>query len=66
MIGYCAVCSGSVVSKSFATPWTVAHQAPLSIGSSRQEYWSGFPCPLPGDFPNPGIKPRPPALQGDS
>ena len=39
------------------TPWTVAHQAPLSMGFSRQEYWSGLPCPLPGDLPDPGIKP---------
>ena len=36
-----------------ATPWTVAHQAPLSLGFSRQEYWSGLPCPSPGDLPNP-------------
>ena len=42
---------------------TVAHQASLSMGSSRQEYWSGLPCPLPGDIPNPGIKPASPALQ---
>ena len=41
----------------FATPWTIAHQAPLSMGFSRQEYWSGLPCPPPGDLPNPGIKP---------
>ena len=40
------------------TPWTVACQAPLSIGFSRQEYWSGLPCPPPGDIPNPGMKPR--------
>ena len=40
-----------------ATPWTVAHQAPLSMGFSRQEYWSGLSCPPPGDFPDPGIKP---------
>ena len=40
----------------FATPWTVAHQAPLSIGFSRQEYWSGLSCPLPGDLPDPGIE----------
>ena len=40
----------------FATPWTVAHQAPLSMGFSRQEYWSGLPYPPPGGFPNPGIK----------
>ena len=39
------------------TLWTVAHQAPLSMGFSRQEYWSGFLCPLPGDLPNPGIEP---------
>ena len=39
-----------------ATLWTVAHQAPLSMGFSRQEYWSGLPFPAPGDFPNPGIK----------
>ena len=50
----------------FATPWTVAHQAPLSMGFSRQEYWSGLPCPSPGDLPKPGIKPRRPALQRDS
>ena len=41
----------------FATPWTVARQAPLSMGFSRQEYWSGLPCPPQGDLPNPGIKP---------
>ena len=40
-----------------ATLWTVAHQAPLSMGFSRQEYWSGLLCPLPGDLPNPGIEP---------
>ena len=39
------------------TPWTVAHQAPLSMGFPRQEYWSGLPCPPPGDLPNPGIEP---------
>ena len=38
-------------------PWTVACQAPLSIGIRRQEYWSGLPCPPPGDLPNPGVKP---------
>ena len=47
----------------FATPWTVAHQAPLSMEFSRPEYWSGLPFPSPGDLPNPGIKPRTPALQ---
>ena len=40
----------------FVTPWTVAHQAPLSMESSRQEYWSGLPCPPPGDLPDPGIE----------
>ena len=48
------------------TPWTVARQAPLSVGFSRQEYWSGLPFPSPGDLPDPGIKPRSPALQADS
>ena len=38
----------------FATLWTVAHQAPLSMGFFRQEYWSGLPCPPPGDLPDPG------------
>ena len=47
----------------FPTPWTVACQAPLSIGFSRQEYWSGLPFPSPGDLPNPGIEPESPALQ---
>ena len=50
----------------FATLWTVAHQAPLSMGFSRQEYWSGLPFPSPGDLPDPGIKPRSPALQADA
>ena len=48
------------------TLWTVAHQAPPSMGLSRQEYWSGLPFPSPGDLPNPGIKPRSPALQADA
>ena len=51
---------------SFATPWTVACQAPLSRGFSRQEYWSGLPFPSPGDLPDLGIKPTSPALQVDS
>ena len=50
----------------FASPWTVAHQAPLSMGFSRQEYWSGLPFTSPGDLPNTGIEPRSPALQADS
>ena len=49
----------------FATPWTVVHQAPPSMGFSRQGYWSGLPFPSPGDLPNPGIEPRSPALQAD-
>ena len=48
----------------FAAPWTVACLAPPSMGFSRQEYWSGVTCPSPGDLPNPGIKPRSPALAG--
>ena len=51
----------------FAIPWTVAHQAPLSMEFSRQEYWSGLPFPSPGDLPNPEIEPvslRSPALAG--
>ena len=48
------------------TPWTVAHQAPLSMEFSGQEYWSGLSFPSPGDLPNPGIEPRSPALQADS
>ena len=50
----------------FATPWTVASQAPLSMKFSRQEYWSGVPFPPPGDLPNPGMEPGSPALQADS
>ena len=48
----------------FVIPWTVAHQAPLSTGFSRQEYRSGLPCPSPGDLPDPGIQPVSPALAG--
>ena len=48
------------------TPWTVAHQAPLSMGFSRQEYWSGLLFPSPGNLPDPGIEPGSPALQADS
>ena len=50
----------------FVTPWTAACQAPLSKGFSTQGYWSGYPCPPPGDPPNPGIEPRSPSLQADS
>ena len=48
------------------TPWAVAHQALLSMGFPRQEYWSGLPSPTPGDVPNPELKPRSPAWQADS
>ena len=60
---------GALVARScltLVTTWTVAHQAPLSMGFSRQEYWSGLPVPSPGDLPNPGIEPRSPALQAGS
>ena len=50
----------------FATPWTVAYQAPPSMGFSRQECWSGLPFPFPGDLPDPGIEPGSPALQADT
>ena len=50
----------------FVTPWTVAYRAPLSMGFSRQEYWSGLPLPSPGDLPDPGIEPRSPTLQADT
>ena len=50
----------------FVTPWTVAHQAPQSMGFSRQEYWSGLPFPSSGDLPNPGMEPGSPALQTDA
>ena len=50
----------------FATPWTISHQAPPSMGFSRQEYWSGLPFPSPGDLPNPGIEPGSPALYADT
>ena len=64
----CALsCFGRV--RLFATPWNVAHRAPLSIEFSKQEYWSGLPFPSPGDLPDPGLKPTSPAipaLQADS
>ena len=49
-----------------AAPWTVARQAPLSMGFSRQEHWSGLPCPPPGDLSNPGIRPRSSHIAADS
>ena len=48
----------------FAIPWTVANQVPLSMGFSRQEYWSGLSCAPPGNLPNPEIEPTSPALAG--
>ena len=50
----------------FAIPWTVTHQALLSTGFPRQEYWSGLSFPSPGDLPDPEIKPKSPALQADT
>ena len=50
----------------FATPWTLAHQAPLPVGFPRQEYWGGLLFSFPGDLPNPGIEPASPAWQVDS
>ena len=50
----------------FETPWTIAYQAPPSMGFSRQEYWSGLPFPSPGDLLNQGIEPGSPALQTDA
>ena len=60
---YCAVLSQV---RLFGTPRTEARQAPLSMGVSRPEYWSGWPFPSPGDLSNPGIEPRSPTLQPDS
>ena len=56
----------SVGSNSFVTPWTITHQAPLSLEFYKQEYWSGLPFPSPGDLSNPGTEPGSPALQADS
>ena len=63
-----AVCVCVLLSRAglFVTLWTVAHQAPLSMGFFRQEYWSGLPVPSPGDLLNPGIEPESPSLQADS
>ena len=60
-----AVLGSSVVANS-VTPWTVACHVPLSMQFFSPEYWSGKPFPSPGDLPNPGIEPGPPALQVDS
>ena len=68
---YCCyyIGGGGLVTKLYltlVTPWTIAHQAPLSMGFSRQEYWGGLPLPSPEHLPNPGIKPVSPAWQADS
>ena len=66
---YYSYCGGGFVTKScltLVTPWAVASEAPLSVGFSRREYWSGLPFPSPGDLPNPGIKSRFPTQQADS
>ena len=66
-VGYAVLCAQSLSRvRLFVTPWTVAHQASLSMEILQAKYWSGLPCPPPGDFPKPGIEPRPPALQVDS
>ena len=61
--GLC-VRSGALSCLTLVTPWTVPHQTALSMGFPRQEYWSGLPFPIPGDFPNPGIELISPALAG--
>ena len=60
------VCESLSRVQPFATAWAVAHQAPLSMGFSRQEYWSGLSFPSPGDLPDPGTEPGSLALQADS
>ena len=62
-MGYMHECQVASVMSDSATLWTIAHHAPLSMGFSRQEYWSGLQCSPPGDLPDPGIEPRSPALQ---
>ena len=62
----CVCVSHSIISNSLATPWTGAHQAPLSTGITRQEYWSEVSFLSPGDLPDPGIEPGSPASQADS
>ena len=68
-VGLLSNTGGGLVAKScltLATPWIVACQTPMSMGFSRQEYWSGLPFPSPGALPDPGIEPRSPGLQADS
>ena len=61
---YCVRAQPLICVRLFATPWTIAHQAPPSMGLSKQEYWSGLPFPSPEDLPDPGIEPLSPALAG--
>ena len=56
----------SMLCRTLGAPWTVACQAPLAMGFSKQQYWSGLPFHSAGDLPNPGIEPGSPALQADS
>ena len=68
-MGQCPRAAYGLVAKLCATlltPWTVAHQAPLSMRFPRQEYWSGLPCPSSGDLHDPGVEPPSPASQVDS
>ena len=60
----CHTCSIALSYPTLMIPWAVAHQAPLSMGFPRQEYWSRLPSPFPGDLPNPGIKPMSLVLAG--
>ena len=57
-------CAKSLQSSDSANPWSVAYQAPLSMGFPRQEYWSALPFPSPGELPDPGMEPTSPALAG--
>ena len=69
LVAQCLGHGGGLFTKSCPAPatlWSVVSQAPLSMGFSRQESWSGLPFPSPGDLPDPGIEPRSPALQADS
>ena len=66
LLFHCLLFNHLVMSRHFSTSWTAAHQAPLSMGFPRQEYWSELLFPSPGDLPDPGIKSRSPALQAHS
>ena len=63
---YVVSCVGHSVMSDSVTPWTLVHQAPLSMGFSRQEYWSRVPFPIPGNLPVPEIEPESPVLQAES